>query len=309
MDILKEFYLYLEDIECLNYKTVRDYRVSLGNIMKKLYPQKEIVEAKDITNLKVTTIVRDCFKKLNEEGMTESNLKLHLASLKKLYNFLIAEGYTQTNTATLIPAIVCKNNKRRESTDLTENMVIRIKKTLDNEVIEKDSFVAKRNRVLVMLLLTCGLRKAEAQYLYVKDIDLKKKILYIKRNHEDDGVKFGKERSCVLVDSIIGFLEEYIQLRNDMNTKNEFLFITEDGNKMASSTIQKAWKTILDKSNVPDNVNLHKTRARFATKITNSTENVAMASKLVGHSNISTTIDNYYKEDKELERRVLNEIF
>lgn len=139
---------------------------------------------------------------------------------------------------------------------------------------------ALEETIILHLCYGCGLRRTEAQNLNKTDIDLEKKLLYIRKGK-------GKKRRVIPITQGITtdfklFLNQHIN-----NAALPFL-IDNRGNRMSGNTIYKTFKNLLRKAKIQE-VTLHHLRHSIATHLLENEMSIEMVRDFLGHQQLSTT--------------------
>lgn len=156
----------------------------------------------------------------------------------------------------------------------------------------------------VLLSLYTGLRVGEVCGLKWSDIDFEKSILTIRRTVQrissDNGGTVllsdtpktkSSQRSVPVPEFIMAFLRKF--------RKSGSIYILSDNIKPAEPrTIQRRFKTILKKANLPS-VNYHSLRHMFATNCIKIGFDVKTLSEILGHSSVETTLNRYVHSSME----------
>ena len=146
----------------------------------------------------------------------------------------------------------------------------------------------QRHRVCLATIYACGLRVQEALNLQVKDIDSKRKVLFI---HDSKG---GKDRYVPLSDVLLEMLRKHWRTHHDrvllfpnfyQNWHNPESF----GNPMNRSTLQKPFAAALYESGVNKAATIHSLRHSYATHLLEAGVNLRVIQLYLGHSSIAST--------------------
>lgn len=139
--------------------------------------------------------------------------------------------------------------------------------------------------IILHLCYGCGLRRSEVINLDTKDIDLEKKLLYVRKG------KNKKRRVMPLTESIIKDFRKYIEINTFFNKISEPFLVNQLGKRMSGSTIYRIFKLLLKRTkNIePNNYCLHSLRHSIATHLLENDMNVEMVRDFLGHSQLSTT--------------------
>jgi site-specific recombinase XerD len=138
-----------------------------------------------------------------------------------------------------------------------------------------------KHRTFISLIYSCGLRLSELQNLKVTDIDSTRMQIHIRLG------KGSKDRYVMLSETILQALREYWKRYRPQ----EYLFEgATKGKAIASRTVQKAFSDAVAKSGIKKSPCVHTLRHSFATHLLENGTNLLEIQKLLGHSNINTTM-------------------
>lgn len=220
--------------------------------------------------------LRNYLKYLNNLGLSEKSISHNISTLRSFYKFLVAEGYLESNIFMFID--LPKIPKTLPNVLSVEE----VDKLLDIKVTDKYS---ARNKAMLELMYSSGLRISELINLKVVDVSL-----------EDDIVRvFGKgskERIVPIGDCALNALKKYIFVyRKDLLKKqsSDYLFLSSLGRKMSRQAFFKIIKAIALEKNIKSEISPHTLRHSFATHMLNYGADLRSIQELLGHSDISTT--------------------
>src|SRR5881398_1736920 len=141
------------------------------------------------------------------------------------------------------------------------------------EALEGEGPIALRNRALVELVYSAGLRSAEAVGLDLGDVDFEQELLRIRRG------KGGKERVVPLGEEAALWLARYLrEARPSLAAgADDAFFLSARGRRLDTSTLRRI---------VP---HPHRLRHAFATHLLEGGADLRTIQELLGHSSLSTT--------------------
>src|SRR2546423_944309 len=154
------------------------------------------------------------------------------------------------------------------------------------EALEGEGPIALRNRALVELVYSAGLRSAEAAGLDLGDVDFEQELLRIRRG------KGGKERVVPLGEEAALWLARYLrEARPELaHGANDALFLSVRGRRLDTSTLRRI---------VP---HPHRLRHAFATHLLDGGADLRTIQELLGHSSLSTTQIYSHVDPRHLRR-------
>ncbi len=159
-----------------------------------------------------------------------------------------------------------------------------IERTL--EALEGDGPIPLRNRALVELVYSAGLRSAEAVGLDLGDVDFEQELVHIRRG------KGGKERVVPLGEEAALWLGRYLREARPELAKgaNDAFFLSARGRRLDTSTLRRI---------VP---HPHRLRHAFATHLLDGGADLRTIQELLGHSSLSTTQVYSHVDPRHLRR-------
>jgi site-specific recombinase XerD len=140
------------------------------------------------------------------------------------------------------------------------------------EVVEGDSPLAFRNRALLELLYSAGLRSAEAVSLDLGDVEFDREAVHVRG-------KGGKERVVPLGEEAAHHVSRYLQIGRPALARgaNDALFLSARGRRLDTSTVRRLLR------------HPHRLRHAFATHLLEGGADLRVIQELLGHSSLSTT--------------------
>lgn len=194
-----------------------------------------------------------------------------------------------------------------------------IKKVSDSEQKRLVSYLQNNISLTafgILISLSMGLRIGELCGLKWEDVDLHKKILYIRRTVQRISSANGNRKTKLIISSpkseasfrsvvIPDFLMEYFKMfRSEAN-----FFILSGANKVIEPrTMQYRYKKILQSAEI-ENHNFHKLRHTFATNCAEKGFDVKTLSIILGHSSVNLTLNRYIHPDRSHERKLMNSMY
>ena len=140
------------------------------------------------------------------------------------------------------------------------------------ELAEGDSPLALRNRALLELLYSCGLRSAEAVGLDLADVDFEREAVHVRG-------KGGKERVVPLGEEAAHHVALYLRGGRPLLARGavDALFLSIRGRRLDTSTVRRLLR------------HPHRLRHAFATHLLEGGADLRVIQELLGHSSLSTT--------------------
>jgi site-specific recombinase XerD len=153
------------------------------------------------------------------------------------------------------------------------------------DALDRDGPIALRNRALVELVYSAGLRSAEAVGLDLADVDFEQEQVHVRG-------KGGKERIVPLGEEAAHWLARYLRdarPRLARRAENAF-FLSVRGRRLDTSTLRRTF------------AHPHRLRHAFATHLLEGGADLRTIQELLGHSSLSTTQMYSHVDGKRLRR-------
>lgn len=211
-------------------------------------------------------------RSLNKSSKTISHV---ISSLKSFYNYYMRMGNINSNPTDEI-------DRPKIEKKIPEFLTLEEVSSLLNFKVNNE-FEA-RNKAILELLYSSGLRISELTSLELSNIDLDECLVRVMG-------KGSKERIVPLGDYAIEALKEYIYFYRPMLNKNNssYIFLNNRGGILSRQFIFKVIKEECIKKGIRKNVSPHTLRHTFATHLLKNGADLRIIQELLGHENLSTT--------------------
>ena len=237
--------------------------------------------------------VRSFIVSLVTQGISNRSINRKLSSLKSFYKFLLKTQQIEVSPLTNHKALkVDKKVQVPFSKSEVENVF-----SLLNE--EEQTFTTVRDKLIVELLYSTGIRKIELIGLQVSDFDAYKKTIKVlgKRN---------KERIIPLLPSVFKTILLYIELKKEIKTQEPFFLITKRGNKIYGILVYRVINSYFSRVSVKQKKSPHIIRHTFATHLLNQGANLNSVKELLGHASLAST-QIYVQNSLDAVKKVYNQ--
>ena len=142
-----------------------------------------------------------------------------------------------------------------------------------------------RDKAILELLYSSGLRLAEVQGLRIKDIDFQRQLLRITgKGNKTRIVPFGSKAK----DSVMQWLQIYPLWQGDFVPEAK-VFITQKGQPLGARQIENRVKLHAKRAGVNVDLHPHLLRHCFASHMLSNSGDLRAVQEMLGHSNLSTT--------------------
>lgn len=262
-------YLALEK-KCSNHTTIA-YQNDLNSFQifcKKEYDDQSIVDAN-------YSQIRSWIVSLVNSNITNRSINRKVSSLKSFYKFL-----QKTKQIEVDPLVKHKSLKvsKKIQVPFSEKEILSVLNAVD----EDRNFESIRNKLIVELFYATGIRRSELINLKISAIDLVNETVKVfgKRN---------KERYIPLIKPTLKSLKEYIEFRDEIQTKESYLLLTKKGKKIYDMLVYRIINNYFSTVSSKVKRSPHIIRHSFATHLLNEGADLNSVKELLGHSSLAST--------------------
>ncbi|MFN3550388.1 MAG: site-specific tyrosine recombinase/integron integrase [Endomicrobiia bacterium] len=269
--LLTKFKTYLIAEKNLAENTIVSYINDLEEFLLFIYNNLKIKNIEQVNKITIRSFIAE-LQKLNYK---RNSISRKVNALKVFFKFLAIKKYIHQNLILYI------NNVKKEKTlpnFLTKN---EIKKLLS--LIEPKDFLSSRNRAILELLYSSGLRISELSQLTENDIDLYEGLVYITKG------KGNKERVVPVGEIALKFIKEYLNFKYKIGFTNKTLFLNKFGKPLSIRGIRKIISLWVKKASIHKKVTPHTFRHTFATHLLEAGCDLRSIQEMLGHKSLSTT--------------------
>jgi len=290
MNYKESFLQYLRTEKRYSPHTLLSYRNDLEKFVSFLETEGHKIDFLQVTSQDI----RAWIVYMMDNGFSAVSVHRKISCLRGFYRFLLKQGLVGHNP---LDRVVLPKRKKRLPVFVDEGALINL---LDRYEFG-DDFRGLRNRTLIEMLYTTGMRRAELTGLKCSDVDLINNTVKVtgKRN---------KQRIIPLLPNFSGKLREYIQKREEEfgSAGDDWLFLTDSGNKMYDKCVYNIVKSYLALVTTIEKKSPHVLRHTFATHMLNRGADLNSIKEFLGHANLSATqiyTHNTFEKLKEVYKR------
>src|SRR5690606_30672118 len=203
------------------------------------------------------SIVRSWIVSLVDSGISNRTVNRKISSLKTYYKFLLKTSQIEVNPLAKHKAL--KTSKKIQ-VPFSENEILNVMEILETE----NSFEGIRDRLIVELFYSTGIRRAELINIKLNDVSFAQKTIKVlgKRN---------KERIIPLLQAVLKTIDEYLPFRNQLENieATDYLFLTQKGVKIYEMLVYRIINSYFSKASEKVKKSPHILRHSFATHLLN----------------------------------------
>ncbi|MCH7525230.1 MAG: tyrosine-type recombinase/integrase [Bacteroidetes bacterium] len=253
--------------------TIKAYQKDLESFQK--FNKEEFNE----DNIKTVDYpqIRNWIIQLVENKISNRSINRKISSLNTYYKFLLKVGTIKINPLTKHRAL---KTSKKVQIPFSENEI----NTVLDDFNFDDSFEGVRNKLIIELFYSTGIRRIELVQLKLVDIDVSNSTLKVlgKRN---------KERLLPLINSVIETIKRYLIKRQELQIINDktYLFLTKKGIKIYETLVYRIINDYFSRASTKVKKSSHILRHSFATHLLNQGADLNAVKELLGHSSLAAT--------------------
>ncbi|WP_424494608.1 tyrosine-type recombinase/integrase [Salinimicrobium sp. GXAS 041] len=269
---LSHFLEYLKYEKKCSAHTFKAYQADLSAFSAFILSEYEQEEIATVHYPQIRTwIIR-----LVEKGISNRSINRKISSLKAYYNFL--QKTKQLEISPLAKHTSLKTSKEVQ-VPFSEKEVEQV---LEN--FESNTFEGLRDRLIIELFYSTGIRRRELIEIKLQNLDLPANLLKVKG-------KRNKERYVPLLESVKETLKKYLQDRKAVENaiSEDYLFLTLKGVKMNETFVYRLINNYFRGVSSKVKKSPHILRHSFATHLLNQGADLNAVKELLGHSSLAAT--------------------
>ena len=231
---------------------------------------------------------------IHEFGVSASSQARILSGVRSFFRFLVLDGELKDDPAELLESPAIGEHLPEV---LSTEEVDRMERSIDLSKWE-----GQRNRAIIEVLFSCGLRVSELVSLRFSDISVKDKFLRIVG-------KGNKERLVPISDAALHEIQLWLLDRNLMKVKpgeDQYVFLNRRGAHLTRTMILIMIKNVAKDAGINKTVSPHTLRHSFATALLKGGANLRAIQEMLGHENIKTTQIYTHIDITTLREEILN---
>lgn len=284
--MLKPFTDYLNLERNYSKLTINAYKKDISSF------QEFLGQEYQDSNLSIANYsqIRSWIVSLVETKISNRSINRKVSALNSYYKFLLKVDNIEKNPLAKHKAL--KTSKKIQVPFSQEEVAI----VLD-DLKHNNDFEGIRNKLIIELFYSTGIRRIELVNLKIIDVDLGNKLLKVlgKRN---------KERFVPLLNSVVETIKHYLDKRKDLEliADNDILFLTKKGVKIYETLVYRIINEYFSKASNKVKKSPHILRHSFATHLLNQGADLNAVKELLGHSSLAATQIYTHNSIEELKK-------
>lgn len=287
-DIFTRYKTYLKLEKSFSPNTIEAYQRDLKKLIA--FIKEQGLDLKQLTYEDLQQFLAE----LHEQKIQPRSVARIISGIKSFYRFLLIDGYIENDPSELLemPQIGLKLPYV-----LSVNEIDQILNTIDVSTTE-----GQRNRAILEVLYSCGLRVSELTSLRISDIYPTEGFIRVEG-------KGSKQRLVPISDIALREISNYIYLRGFITPQKgaeDILFLNRRGAPLTRVMVFLIIKQQTELAGIHKKVSPHTFRHSFATHLLEGGANLRAIQEMLGHAKITTT-EIYTHIDREYLRKEILE--
>ncbi len=271
--LVRGYVRYLKLVRGYSEHTVSAYQTDLSHLDNFLYERQIGLDAVQLEDLQAFV------KWLREQGIGPSSQMRILSGIRSFFRYLLLDGHLENDPTELL-----------DSPSLPEHLP-EVLSTEEVDMLEASIDLSKweghRNRAIIEVLFSCGLRVSELVTLRLTDLHI----------GDDEGFlrilgKGSKERLVPISEKAIKELSFWLEDRKKMKIKSgeeDYVFLNRRGAHLTRTMILIMIKRQAIEAGITKTISPHTLRHSFATELLKGGADLRSIQMMLGHESIGTT--------------------
>jgi integrase/recombinase XerC len=210
----------------------------------------------------------------HRRGLNPRSVARRLSAVRTFLSYLVENGVLKSNSAVHVQA---PKPSRRLPATLDADQVASLL------AISGDDLLTLRDRAILELFYSSGLRLAELVGLDVGDVDLADRMVRVTG-------KGSKARIVPVGKQALAALRDWLAVRLEVAAADEpAMFVSQRGSRLSARSVQLRLHHWARRQGAPTGVHPHMLRHSFATHLLESSGDLRAVQELLGHASLSTT--------------------
>lgn len=285
--MIKLYVRYLRLERNLSPNTIEAYRNDLAHL--EAFMMRNDLKLEDVTLEQLHTFAAS----LHEYGITPRSQARVLSGVRSFFRFLVLDGVVESDPTELLewPSL-----PEHLPVVLTLEEIDRIEDSIDLSKAE-----GARNRAIIEVLFSCGLRVSELVNMKLSDLYLEDRVLLVRG-------KGNKERLVPVSNKAIADLKRWFFDRNLMKIKpgeDDYVFLNRRGAHLTRTMILIMVKRQAEEAGIMKTISPHTFRHSFATALLQGGADLRSIQAMLGHEKIDTTLVYTHISNEQLRKAIL----
>lgn len=222
-------------------------------------------------------MMRSWVVSLADLGLQNATINRKTASLKAFYAYLLKVGSIEKNPLQFHRRLKSKQAIAMPFSEIEMNDLL-------SAPVFSNDFEGCRDSLVIEMLYTTGMRRAELISLKLVDVDIENRLIKVlgKRN---------KQRIIPLLPRLIPLITDYLSLRSALTEPLDptYFFLLKSGKKLYETFVYRLINRYFSEVSTKIKKSPHVLRHTFATHLLNQGASMQAVKELLGHSSLAST--------------------
>ena len=274
--IKKEFFEFLEYDKGYSVRTIENYERDIKKF--EVYSREFSIDYKKLSKENIFDFHSDLSSSIGPRSFSRI-----LSSLRTFYKYLFSQNIVNDLVLNSVQTYPSPKFKKSIPSFLSQEKIYEVLDKID--LSDKHELIKVRDKAIIMLFFTSGLRLEEMTSLVLGDIDLDNNFIKVLgkggKERYSNFVKFTKE----LIIKYLAKIKKYPLLKSNINNN---LFVDKDNKSLSRNNIQYIVMNNLKGLSL-SSYGPHTLRHSFATHLLNKGVGISAIQSLLGHAKLSST--------------------
>lgn len=289
LDLTHEFISTMQSTKNLSDKTILAYQSDLSDFCRFL----------NCSYIQEDTIIR-YIQFLSDKKLKDTTITRKLIVLKMFFDYLYQGHHIQENYFLSYKFKFRKEKQLPKTLTVKEiiKLVNHLNKQVENAETDFSKWKSSRNLALIDILVSTGIRVAEASAISISDIAISERVILIHGK--------GRKQRLIYISCPQTWknLIHWIKTRNAIKPQSDKLFLNRYGDPISIHGIEYIFKSTIASCDVNSKATPHYLRHTFATNLLANGADLRSVQEILGHSSVSTT-EIYTEVTVERKKQVL----
>ena len=270
-DIVSRYRRYLKLEKGYSVNTLDAYMRDLDKLVRYL-----AAEQVHVTEVKLEQLEHFAAS-ISDLGIGPRSLARILSGVRQFYRFLVLDGYMEDDPTELLESPKQPNHLPEVLSTAEVDLL--------EQAIDLSKWEGYRNRAIIEVLFSCGLRVSEL-------INLRLSNLYVDEQFIRVMGKGSKERLVPISPRALEELNYWFSMRNEMSIKpgeEDYVFLNRRGHHLTRTMILIMIKRYAAEAGIKKTISPHTLRHSFATSLLEGGADLRAIQAMLGHESIGTT--------------------
>lgn len=282
IDQIDDFIKYITIVKNYSEHTLTAYFTDLQSMYDYLKEQYLIESARDINH----SMIRSWIFELKKSKISNRSINRKLSAINSFFKYLLQEKLIDKNPLSKVSTLKCEKRLPQYIVEREIDQIMR-----QDTVVSEADFISLRNKIIIHILYTTGMRRSELLNLKESDIDFGRKELRILGKGKKERIIPVQQELLDLIDELRRKKAELsvYKSESDKDKLDSYLICTEYGLQMNARALYQIVHEKLGTANSVERKSPHVLRHSFATHLLENGAEISAIKELLGHSGLGAT--------------------